>query len=72
MLGSKMVKEGFGVAGGDLRVGAEILSRAALADEFAAASGRYFDAHQAHSTGSRALLEPLSACGEVCGLEWNE
>ncbi|WP_299411005.1 SDR family NAD(P)-dependent oxidoreductase [Acaryochloris sp. IP29b_bin.148] len=43
MLGSKMVKEGFGVAGGDLRIGADILTRAALADEFTAASGQYFD-----------------------------
>lgn len=43
MLGSKMVKQAFGVAGGDLRIGAEILCRAALADEFVAASGRYFD-----------------------------
>ena len=43
MLGSKMVKEGFGVAGGDIRIGAEILTRAALADEFATASGQYFD-----------------------------
>ncbi|MDX1541317.1 MAG: SDR family NAD(P)-dependent oxidoreductase [Geminicoccaceae bacterium] len=43
LLGSKMVKEGFGVAGGDIRIGAEILTRAALSDEFAAASGRYFD-----------------------------
>lgn len=43
MLGSKMVKEGFGVAGGDLRIGADILMRAALTDEFAAASGQYFD-----------------------------
>jgi hypothetical protein len=43
LLGSKMVKEAFGVAGGDLRIGAEILCRAALADEFAAATGRYFD-----------------------------
>ena len=43
MLGSKMVKEGFGVAGGDIRIGAEILIRAALSDEFAAASGQYFD-----------------------------
>jgi NAD(P)-dependent dehydrogenase (short-subunit alcohol dehydrogenase family) len=43
MLGSKMVKQAFGVAGGDLRIGAEILCRAALADEFAAASGQYFD-----------------------------
>ena len=43
MLGSKMVKEAYGVAGSDLRIGAEIVSRAALSDEFAAASGRYFD-----------------------------
>lgn len=43
MLGSKMVKEAFGVAGGDIGIGAEILGRAALADEFAAASGKYFD-----------------------------
>ena len=43
MLGSKMVKEAFGVAGGDIRIGAEILCRAALDDEFAAASGQYFD-----------------------------
>ena len=43
MLGTKMVKEGFGVAGGDIRIGAEILTRAALADEFETASGQYFD-----------------------------
>ncbi|WP_026970414.1 SDR family NAD(P)-dependent oxidoreductase [Aliagarivorans marinus] len=43
MLGSKMVKDAFGVAGGDLRVGADILCRAALSEEFADASGKYFD-----------------------------
>jgi len=43
MLGSKMVKEAYGVAGGDLSIGADILCRAALTDEFAAASGQYFD-----------------------------
>lgn len=37
MLGSKMVKQAFGVAGGDIRIGVEILTRAALSDEFAAA-----------------------------------
>jgi hypothetical protein len=37
------VKEAFGVAGADLRIGADILCRAALTDEFEAASGRYFD-----------------------------
>jgi hypothetical protein len=31
------------VEGSDLRIGAEILCRAAVADEFADASGQYFD-----------------------------
>lgn len=43
LLGSKMVKQAFGVAGNDLSIGAEILCRAALSDEFADASGQYFD-----------------------------
>lgn len=43
MLGTKMVKEGFGVAGKDVSIGSDIVARAALSDEFAAASGNYFD-----------------------------
>lgn len=43
LLGSKMVKEAFGIAGGDLQIGAEILVRAALSEEFEIASGQYFD-----------------------------
>lgn len=43
LLASKMVKEGFGVAGSDLRTGAKVLIDAALSDDFADASGRYFD-----------------------------
>ncbi len=43
LLGSKMVKEGFGVAGGDIGIGADILVRAALTDEFADVSGQYYD-----------------------------
>lgn len=42
-LGSKMVKEAYGTEGKDLGIGADILVRAALSDEFANASGRYFD-----------------------------
>lgn len=42
-LGSKMVKEAYGRQGGDLQKGADILVKAALADEFAEASGLYFD-----------------------------
>ncbi len=43
MLGTKMVKQGFSVAGGDIRIGAEILIRAALSNEFETSSGQYFD-----------------------------
>ena len=42
-LGSKMVKEAYGVSGGDLKIGADILCRAALSDEFINAHGKYFD-----------------------------
>lgn len=43
LLASKMVKEGFGVAGNDLGIGADILRRAALSDEFSGQTGAYFD-----------------------------
>jgi NAD(P)-dependent dehydrogenase (short-subunit alcohol dehydrogenase family) len=43
LLASKMVREGFGMAGKDINIGADILLRAALSDEFAQASGQYFD-----------------------------
>ena len=43
LLASKMVKEGFGVDGKDINIGADILIRAALSDEFSTASGKYFD-----------------------------
>lgn len=43
LLASKMVREGFGLAGNDIGIGAEILCRAALDDAFAAAGGQYFD-----------------------------
>jgi len=43
LLGTKMVKEGFGSAGGDIGIGAQILCSAALDDEFETASGKHFD-----------------------------
>ncbi|MEM8970728.1 MAG: SDR family NAD(P)-dependent oxidoreductase [Pseudomonadota bacterium] len=55
LLASKMVKEGFGVAGGDLNIGAEILIEAALSDRFAASSGAYFD------NDSRTFADPHAA-----------
>jgi hypothetical protein len=38
-----MVREGFGVAGNDLRIGADILCRLALDDSFDDDSGKYWD-----------------------------
>lgn len=43
LLASKMVKEGFGVAGKDLSIGAKILCEAATDESFAQANGKYFD-----------------------------
>ena len=43
MLGTKMIREAFGVPGSDVRIGAEIVTRAALDDNFVSASGQYFD-----------------------------
>lgn len=43
LLGSKMVKQAYGMQGKDLSIGAEILGRAATSPEFNDASGRYFD-----------------------------
>ena len=43
LLATKMVKEGFGIDGKDLNIGADILIRAALSAEFDKAGGRYFD-----------------------------
>ena len=43
LLATKMVQEGFGVAGNRIQIGTDVLIRAALSDEFASASGKYFD-----------------------------
>lgn len=55
LLASKMVKEGFGVAGSDLNIGADILIDAALGERFADKSGAYFD------NDSGAFADPHSA-----------
>jgi len=65
MLASKMVKEAFGVDGADLSIGAHILKRAALSDEFADAFGRYYDndSHRFAAPHHDALDE--HKCAEV-------
>lgn len=43
LLGSKMVKTAYGIAGGDLKLGAKIFVEAALSPRFANVTGEYFD-----------------------------
>ena len=43
LLASKMVKEGFGVSGKDINIGARILEKLATSAEFEDANGKYFD-----------------------------
>ncbi len=47
-LGTKMVKEGYGMEGKDIGIGADILVRAALDPEFNDRSGQYFDNDSGH------------------------
>ena len=42
-LGTKMVKEAYGSEGKDIGIGSEILTRLAIAPEYADATGKYFD-----------------------------
>ena len=42
-LGSKMVKEAYGMSGKDINIGVGILYKAALSDNFIDANGKYFD-----------------------------
>ncbi len=55
-LGSKMVKQAYGREGYDLRIGADILVRASLSDEFQNASGKYFD----NDRGTFAKAHPFA------------
>ena len=73
LLASKMVKEGFGVAGNDLNIGVDILIKAALSESFATASGKYFDndiqqfsvAHQ-DAQHDKTCQEVMSVLKDLC------
>lgn len=62
LLASKMVKEGFGIEGKDIGIGAGILVRAATSEEFANASGLYFD----NDSGKFAAPHPDAQDDEKC------
>jgi len=43
LLGTKMVKEGYGIEGKSINIGSDILVRLSLSDEFTSSNGLYFD-----------------------------
>ncbi|MEM9651437.1 MAG: SDR family NAD(P)-dependent oxidoreductase [Actinomycetota bacterium] len=43
LLATNMVRDGYGIDGNDIGIGVDILTRAAVGEEFAGATGRYFD-----------------------------
>jgi NAD(P)-dependent dehydrogenase (short-subunit alcohol dehydrogenase family) len=65
LLASKMVKEGFGVAGKDLQIGADILCEAATGASFSDASGKYFDNDGGVFAQPHAAALNANHCAEV-------
>lgn len=65
LLGSKMVKEGFGIAGKSLSIGADVLVRAALSDEFSSTSGQYFDNDEGRFDLPHAEALDIRKCQKV-------
>ncbi|WP_372594733.1 SDR family NAD(P)-dependent oxidoreductase [Actinotalea sp.] len=70
LLATTMVKEGYGITGSDVGIGAGILVRAALADEFADASGSYYDNDsRAFAAPHPDALDPAITAAVVAAIE---
>ncbi len=70
LLATKMVKEGFGMAGSDAGVGEKILVDAATAPSFADATGQYWDNDiGAFGTPHRDALDPEKCAAVVAAIE---
>ncbi|MGI9626497.1 MAG: SDR family NAD(P)-dependent oxidoreductase [Longimicrobiales bacterium] len=65
LLATNMVRDAFGVPGADVRIGADILVRAALADEFESASGKYFDNDKGRFGSPHPDALDLEKCQEI-------
>jgi len=67
LLGSKMVTEGFGIDGGDINIGADVLCRASLSDDFSASSGEYFDNDSGQFASPHSDALDARKCEKVIG-----
>ncbi len=64
-LATPMVRAAYGVSGSDVRVGADILCRAALSEEFARANGKYYDNDIARFTSPHRSALDLKQCQDL-------
>lgn len=62
LLGTKMVKEGYGIEGKDITIGSDILVRLSLDDEFQNSTGLYFD----NDSGAFASPHPDALDPQKC------
>lgn len=67
LLASKMVKEGFGIEGKDISIGAEILVRLSLDDEFKDSSGKYFDNDIGRFSDPHPDALNIEKCAKIVG-----
>jgi len=72
LIGTKMVKDGFGIAGKDIRIGADILVEAAIGKSFEGRTGEYFDndagrfgAPHPHAEDDAMILRVVDAIEKV-------
>lgn len=65
LLASKMVKEGFGIAGNDINIGADILIRLSLEDGVNKYSGQYFDNDKGNFSSPHPDGENLQKSQEI-------
>ena len=65
MLATKMVKEAYGVHGADINIGANILVRAALSEDFEGRSGQYFDNDRRRFAPPPPAAQDPTRCAEI-------
>ncbi len=65
LLGSKMVRENFGRVNGEVTIGAKILAKAALSEEFSTAHGAYWDNDSSQFQPPHPSGRDASTCDEL-------
>jgi len=65
LLATKMVKEGFGIEGKNINIGADILVKAAIDDEFLNNSGGYYNNDIGSFSSPHQLANDKSYCEKL-------